>query len=344
MNQSLKKFKDYYLTKVLDILWDAWISIGISGHSKFRFHYFIDPESLLLASCFFARYDSRLFDEMMDWLFKHGSLINIQRLNTIIKQIKYFNLAILSGVSEHLSQDYRFRKWKNLSKFKSDSPLENLFINLTEMNVRQYNEPDKIFKEFGFLRGELKLSYKTGEIPVLDPACLIFNLRYLFGINARSEIFLYLLSHEKTHPTELSREIFYSQKNIQDTLVEMSKSGLVNISISNRSKYYGLNREDWKSLFPSDTKIKWLNFSILFHILEKTWIVLDKISPDTSDLLLISSQLKKLMLELKPKLNQIGLGIYFLNNEKVFGEAYFEYFIKNMKKTLNRISKNQESS
>lgn len=46
-------------------------------------HRIIDPESLLLVTTRFGRYDSRLLDEVIDWLSTNGTRINLQRLRRI---------------------------------------------------------------------------------------------------------------------------------------------------------------------------------------------------------------------------------------------------------------------
>lgn len=337
MEQSLKDFREFFKERVLDILWDQWVSIGISGYKRNRGRYYIDPEALLMISLPFSRYDPRLFDEIITWLIKHGNLINIHRLNSIIKQYNYTGLPVLSCISDYLSRDYRFRKWKGLTRFKKEGELENLFIDLPEMTPDQYKNPDAIFKSHGYLRGVLNPQSEPGDIPVLDPSCLVFNLRYLFGINSRSEIMLYLLTHDRVHPTRLSRSIYYSQKNIQDTLVEMSKSNQINISTTGREKYYALDHSNWNYLFQLNPEIKWVDFPFLFFALEKIWIEIINVSDEDSDPLLIASRLKQMVKELKNRINKSGLGIYFLNHEKVFGEEYTGYFFEQLQKILDRI-------
>lgn len=72
------------ITVLLDWLWRSWISFGISGHgSAARVDRVIDPEALVLAGSLWARYDARLFDEMLDWLCLHGGLIHLQRLRNL---------------------------------------------------------------------------------------------------------------------------------------------------------------------------------------------------------------------------------------------------------------------
>ncbi|MDD3625700.1 MAG: hypothetical protein PHV06_00130 [bacterium] len=337
MVQSLKNFKEFFKENVLEILWDQWVSIGVPGFQKNPVKYYIDPEALIMLSLAFARYDSRLFDEIINWLFKHGALINIQRINRIINKHDYAGLPILSSISDYLSRDYRFRKWKGLTRFKKDGGLENLFINLPEIFGGEDSKLDEVFKAHGYSRGILNINSQARDIPVLDSACLIFNLRYLFGINSRSEIMLYLLTHDQVHPTELSRSIYYSQKNIQDTLVEMSKSNQINVSVTKREKFYALDRTGWKNLFKLNPEITWIDFPNLFFILEKVWIELMTMTDENMNPLLIASRLKQTVKELKDVINRLGFGIYFLNHEQVFGEEYSDYFIDQFTDFLKRI-------
>ena len=81
----LRNFKQNFLDKVLQILWNQWAALGVPGYSGTGKKYFADPEALIIATSIFGRYDPRLFDGMMDWLQTNGRYINIQRLKNILK-------------------------------------------------------------------------------------------------------------------------------------------------------------------------------------------------------------------------------------------------------------------
>ena len=100
---------------LLDWLWRSWACLGISGHGgTARPDRVIDPEALVLASTLWARYDARLFDEMLDWLCLNGSLINLQRLSNL-HRTGLGDAAVLSAIAAVIQQNSRHAKWTALA-------------------------------------------------------------------------------------------------------------------------------------------------------------------------------------------------------------------------------------
>jgi len=67
MEISLTDTKHKLTEQMLQFLWRQWSALGVAGEPEIVDHWVIDPEALLLVSSEFARYDSRLFDEILDW-------------------------------------------------------------------------------------------------------------------------------------------------------------------------------------------------------------------------------------------------------------------------------------
>jgi hypothetical protein len=106
-------------------------------------------------------------------------------------------------------------------------------------------------------------------------ANLIFTLRALFGVNSRAEIFAYLLVRDHDYPSNISWEIDYSQKNIQDTLVEIATSNLLDRFPSGRTVLYRIrNRELWCKLLGLDIELipkRWVHWRRGFWELRLVW-------------------------------------------------------------------------
>ncbi|MCX5726936.1 MAG: hypothetical protein NT030_07195, partial [Candidatus Saganbacteria bacterium] len=109
MNDWLIKSKDQFQGQIFDFLWRQWSTLGIAGITKSKDNRIIDPEALLLFSLSVCRYEPRLFDEVIDWLFQNGRCINVQRLQQI--QLKYdFHCGPqLSAVAELLSKKSSYK-------------------------------------------------------------------------------------------------------------------------------------------------------------------------------------------------------------------------------------------
>ena len=104
MNISLKEFKKTILESLLDLLWRQWSALGVSGYSHSEESQVVDPEALLLLTLTVARYDARLFDEVLDWLEVNGDYLNVQRLQNLVKQFDFKARTELSAVAELLGQ------------------------------------------------------------------------------------------------------------------------------------------------------------------------------------------------------------------------------------------------
>ena len=83
MHTSFQHSRDRLLRHFLDFLWHQWSALGVAGQRDGDDDRIIDPEALLLATTRFGRYDSRLLDEVIDWLGSNGTRINLQRLRRL---------------------------------------------------------------------------------------------------------------------------------------------------------------------------------------------------------------------------------------------------------------------
>ena len=93
---SAKEYKNSFFDAVLSLLWQHWSLLGVPGQISAKENEFVlDPEALLLFSTEYARYDQRLYDQILDWLQMHSSLINIQRLKALNTKCKFKNTASL---------------------------------------------------------------------------------------------------------------------------------------------------------------------------------------------------------------------------------------------------------
>src|SRR5680860_1515979 len=102
MSISLTEFKNTVLNSLLDLLWRQWTAIGVSGYSSYEESSVVDSEPLLMLTLTVARYDARLFDEVMDWLDVNGEFLNVQRLQNLAKEYDYQAKAQLSSVAQIL--------------------------------------------------------------------------------------------------------------------------------------------------------------------------------------------------------------------------------------------------
>lgn len=336
MNESLKKFRDAYQELLLSFLWRQWSSLGVAGYGYGNDRWYIDPEALLIFSAHMGRYEARLFDEILNWLNTNGNHVNIQRLKTILKKEAFSSTRIISAIAETMAKKTRGVKWK---RFAEEPPVQNTFENLffqkNGQPIEMFGEPEPVFQKHGFYRGKIEFRMHTQPVRMVKNTGFLFKLRGLFGVNARPEILLYLLTHESGHPSLIAREIYYTQKTVQDILVEMANSGIINIRPVGREKHYWIKRDEWLNLLThGENTIFWVNWPRLFSALENIWLKLDRKELHTLDPLTQSSELRILMQSVRKQIESAGFGENLSNEALYLGTEYTEIFLSDIRNLL----------
>lgn len=218
-------FKNQLVEPLLDWLWRSWVSLGVAGHgSRARVDRVIDPEALLLATTLWARYDPRLFDEVLDWLCRHGSMINLQRLRNL-QQTGLGDAAVLSGIAAVIQEHSPQTKWKAVIRpGTKEPPLQPLFLRLDGGNA-VWGQAEPLFASQGFQRGRLELRQMSQPPAPGAAPNLWLKLRSLFGTNTRAEIVLQLLTTGPATAGEIARRSGFTGRSILVTLREMALSG-----------------------------------------------------------------------------------------------------------------------
>jgi len=337
MKRLQTKYKEL-LDKILQLLWREWSSLGVAGKKNYMNpqHHVIDPESLLLFSFSLCRFDPRLFDEIIDWLNINGEFINIQRLINIQTKIFFESGPQISAVAEILSQKKEYRlKWKKLASLYKNIDERKLFITPEGKEIPVKN-PDPFFLEKGLVRNRIKLRGYSAEFPRTGSESLLLRMRALFGINSRAEIITILGSVPEIYPAELSRLTGYEKRSVQSVLLELSKSGILEIRSDEREKYYRLSTGSMEGLLP--VSYKWINFTPFYKGLE---ILVSGIqnSLNQNDLLILSSDLRRYSKEAGRFMNNSSSGIFLSDSTRYPGEKYFDIFIDDIERVISFLDK-----
>lgn len=342
-------FREFYLENILTFLWRQWSALGVAGGARAEENWVIDPEALLIFSLQIARYEPRLFDEILDWLVINGKWIDIHRLRGITKAKDEKTQRLLSAVAYFLSQEAKSyqRKWHvlgTLRKLDSDVQSEMLFqtkqgkpypkpgveSKIGGVESRQ-NRGSAIFHDYGFLRDEFSLRKMSKSVSVVAKSNIRFVLRALFGIGSRSECILYLLTHEAGHPAEVANAIGISARGVQDALIELAESGLVFTRLKGkRLMEYWLSQERWwEFLFGMNyEEIKrpvWLDWISLYSALMNVWKTLNEIEKSKSDYMR-SSKLRESMETISLEFEKSQLVLPPIPDRDIMPEKYEEVF------------------
>ena len=337
MNPSLKEFKGEYQSRLLDFLWCQWSALGVAGQTSPDHQRILDPEGLLLLTCTVGRYDARLFDEMLDWLQANGWLINVMRLKRILRTEKFTGERVLAAVAGVLAKGTETPKWKQLAGW-TEQPLvtEKLFFGEDGTPLPAIGEPEPLFVRYGWERGPLRLRGHSQEFRPTEPATLALQLRALLGINVRCEIVLYLLTHDAAHPSQIARDAYYFERAVQGTLADMSRSGVLQVRATGREKYYWLKQDSWKQVLSrgESAALKWVNWPPLFSALEQIWLRLQDEELHALGSLLQASEVRQLMMKVRPSLERAGFDRVLSDDRQHLGESYLPVFIEDVRKLL----------
>ncbi len=334
---------------LLNFLWRQWSALGVAGHSRSDDPWIIDPEALLLFTCTLGRHEPRLFDEVIDWLQVNGPFINILRLKRILRTEKFAGGRVLAAVAGLMSKGAEVLKWKKLAESAEPavSP-EGSSSRKTGRLMPIIGDPDPHFARYGLKRGPLRLRGYSQTFRPTAQTNLLPQLRALFGINVRCEIVLYLLTHEAAHPSQIARDSYYFSRAVQNALVDMSRSGIVQLRSAGREKNYWLKPEHWAVLLNRDEELRnddvvslnsglfarWITWPPLFRALERIWSKLTDAKLMTLDPLLQSSEVRQLIIEVRPSIERAGFDKALSDDRQYLSEKYLPVFLSDITRLL----------
>ncbi len=338
MNTSLSEFKKTILESLLDLLWRQWSAIGVSGYSRSDESKVVDPEALLLLTLTVARYDARLFDEVMDWLEVNGDYLNVQRLHNLVKHFDFQAKAELSAVAELLGQKSAVAlKWKKLAtKYFQDNETP-LFYMKDGRPMPSPNDCDEIFQRHGLLRPPVKKRNLSQPFPSEGMPTLLLRLRALLGVNVRCEILCLLGSCDEIHPSLIAKLIGQNPRSTQNVLAEMVRSGVVQVRTSAREKRYSLAMGTLDALLRPVGLTPWVNSVPLFRALEILWLGVSDPKRQTLDALLLASEWRRLAGKIGVLLGNAGMGQPLRESRSFAGEKYYEVFQDDVRQVLERL-------
>jgi hypothetical protein len=343
MKGLINQFREDFINALLNILWTQWTSLGIRGSlTKDSVVGVIDPEALLLISGSVARYDARLFDAVLEWLNINGRFVNVTRFNRMLTKDGFVGKKVLTAMMDTAFTSEHKGKWLRLNRQKKNENGSNemLFFQKTGQPIPVLHNPDSCFIKYGFVRERF---YKRNIAGVFSPARtenLLLRLRAVFGLNARSEIVLYLLLNRRGSPGAIARDCYYFPATISKALAEMELSGLVISRIEGRHRYYEFkSQEMWRRMFleKNDTP-GWIIWSRLFSALEHIFVFLNTSNiTDKTDIELASSLRRILKKPVISLLENCGLPFLFGNDSDFPGEKIIPVFIERLREILREL-------
>ncbi len=344
MKNYLKEYRDEFLDRLLDILWDQWTAFGISGHGNSLNQSVIDPEALLIFSSSMARYDARLFDAILEWLKINGRFINVARITQILNKERFTGKPVLQSIVAAASTTELESKWRRLIQRtdRKKSEPEMLFHHRDGTALPVVKERDSLFEKYGFIRDSFKERGISHVFNHERSSNLLLRLRAFFGVNARCEIVLYLWLNHRGSPRSMARDCYYFPATISKALAEMEQSGLLFSRNEGRYRFYEFESpEIWKSIFfEKDSTPSWIVWPRLFSALEQIWLFLDKNSKTEKSALEQASSLRRVLKDkIISQLDKSGLPILSGNDSKYLGEDLIPHFNNHIQNVLDWLHK-----
>jgi hypothetical protein len=326
MKKFLNESRGFLRQAISCWLWREWTTMGVAGASASEMRHVIDPEALLLFTGTAGRGDPRLFDEVLDWLTANGRLLNGPRLKRLLRAYEFSSGRVLAAICSVLPKKGCRLDWR-MNQVES-APEEALFYGADARPLPDYGIRDPDFLALGFRRGQLDLRHYSQPPDPSRPACLWLTLRSLLGINCRVEILVYLLTRSCGYPSQIARETGYTQRNIQDVMVNMAASGQLLATRKRREVEYRLTSPLWKKLLLGAQKSPaWIQWPPVLRALEQVWLRLfDEKLEELSDSTL-ASELFLLVRKIRPHLECANLAHLLTPESKGLGDDYAATFI-----------------
>lgn len=342
MTTSVMTFRNEFSERVLSFVWGQWCRIGVAGSATQKGQWVIDPEPLLAFTTEVARRDSRMFDEVLDWLVTNGRWINTQRLSTLVKQDKVGDTAVIGAIASWMSEQDKSMKWRGMTRrmvATDQKRNEALFGAQSGFRAGVAEQPEPHFERFGLLRGPIHTRGMTKAVNMKDPLNVMFKSRAAFGIGIRADVMAYLVSTDGGYARRIAEILGYNHMRVSEVLAGMAEAGMVTVHSAGRTKHYRADREQWQSVILPDrsSESRWVNWRPLTRGLATIWREVWALDDARADAYVFSSKMRKAMQEARNDVLGSGISFTIEDDKAYLAEAYLPVFVRNVKGILRTL-------
>lgn len=256
MDELLRVFREELQNRLLEIHWRQWSALGVASHVAPETKWIIDLEALTVSTLAIGLQDKRLLATCIEWLVKNREWINSARFRRIAdvfirplsqKEIIVLSPQVLMMVNDTLRKHSQHSIIRKVAKSRgSDEQVQSDY--------------EEFFEAFHTRDSAKKLD------TVQPPGLLQLLLRGYWGMDARSDIFVYLLFKNRDNSLSIARSIYYNQKNVYNILEKWRKTGLVN----KVHKNYVLKKSTgWRDFWSFNNKVSYLNWTKVFLLFNR---------------------------------------------------------------------------
>lgn len=330
MEISVEDFHSHLLECVLDLLWRQWSTLGTYTTTSSYADAVIDPEALVCATTWFARYSPRLFDEAMDWLGVNDSLISIDRLKSIAGLFSGDTRAALGATLDYLWEAKGKTKFRGKStRWEKERPKrkETLFRSWPEKGEPSGRNNDEVFLRWSFERGPVELRGMSSSPNLENAANLRFVLRDLFGLGVRAEVATYLTVVGRGNSSQIARAVTQNQRAAYAVLDDFARGGFAYKRGAGREIVYTVDTERWSRFVELKGEVKFIQWADVFSALQE--ILVDRIENRKAyqSPYLTSSRLREISPVIIRKLMNAGAMSLVPDSRKYPGEEFGAAFL-----------------
>jgi hypothetical protein len=321
---SLKVFKKEFLERLLDIHWQQWTTLGVSSHLEQESNTTIDLEALMLSTLHAGKTDKRLLTVAMEWTSENRQWVNLSRINRIARHYitakKPLNAALVTPEVHSLFLRYLTPNLKSTGETDA--------LHKARRTASTGNELSTYTEIFRMARGK-----GATVVPNLrHPRLLQLYFRGVFGINARAEVYLYLLLQKRGNSRHIAKEIGFDQKIVYRILESWSRAGLV--EKADGKNYELLHSNTLKTIVPVTQLPRYINWIGAFVMLGKIFSSIGT-EPFAADEYLLSSFFREILPDARILARTVDLS--FSDDRLYPGADYCEVFSNEMIDVLKKI-------
>lgn len=315
-------YKEELKESILSLLWRQWVGVGVAGHGRSSgSEIVVDPESLIIATSIFGRYDQRMYDLMISWLIRYGALVNTTRLKALLNRSKYKDKASVGYIAAlcEMSGDKRWSRFAAEYKRTHQEP-EYLFEDTD--GAGYVREADPLALQYGFRRNTYIRQNKVLQSIPDTTSSLLLRLRGLFGVNARADVFLLLLQEPRSL-LQLAEGCGYTRGTIIEILREWELGQIVSrIPYSAKRDLYCIKQVEIIKKYCGVETVLYPMWNSIFDAIIALWQLvsqpaMQKVSPKTfvGELTLLNKE------QILPILSRCGIQVLSELTEKSLLEA-----------------------
>lgn len=237
--------------RLLDFAWEQWGQMGVFAAATRHDRWVMDPEALIVFTLGVGRSDPRLFDELLDWMWRNGRMVSVQRLQNLSRGDEEQERLVAAAL-QWVSASNGSLKLPPIRARETTTDAEPLFT--VDDSPLRITRLDPVFASLGLLRQVALPTGRSTPPDVHEPINLALRLRHLFGLGARAECVRSLLTDARTELSvaDVASVAGYAKRNVADALRSLATAAVIIERPSGNERRYRLDRRRWADFLQVD--------------------------------------------------------------------------------------------